>query len=113
MRLRAKISDLRAAEHAASPGDGAGESRRASLARDHGAALAAIKRELAAVLVVGLAAIPLVALWLDGVRELVVLAGYGIGAAIWIRVRVLGLLLAARARRGPAGDGASRDDDGT
>jgi len=61
--------------------------------------LAAVKRELAAVLLVGLAAIPLVGMWLDGVREILVLAAYGVGGAIWIRTRALGLILAAR--RGP------------
>jgi len=58
--------------------------------------MAAIKRELVAVLIVGLAGIPLVSLWLDGLRELLVLAGYGVGAALWIRVRAYGLLLASR-----------------
>lgn len=58
--------------------------------------LAAVKRELAAVLLFGLAAIPLVGLWLDGVRELLVLAAYGVGGALWIRTRALGLILAAR-----------------
>ncbi|MDZ7749588.1 MAG: hypothetical protein U5K43_12895 [Halofilum sp. (in: g-proteobacteria)] len=59
-------------------------------------------------LVVGLAAIPLTSIWLDGVQGLVVLGGYGLGAALWIRVRVMGLLLAARGHDPRAG----RDDDG-
>ncbi len=65
--------------------------------------LAAVKRELAAVLLVGLAAIPLVGVWLDGLREFLVLAAYGIGGALWIRTRALGLILAAR--RGQPGRG--------
>jgi len=68
--------------------------------------LAAVKRELAAVLLVGLAAIPLVDLWLGGVRELLVLVAYGIGGAVWIRTRALGLILAAR-QEGEEGDHGS------
>lgn len=67
--------------------------------------MAAIKRELAAVLLVGLAGLPLVALWLDGWRELAVIAGYGVGGAIWVRVRAYGLLLAAGRRDGRRGRG--------
>ncbi len=67
--------------------------------------LAAVKRELAAVLLVGLAAIPLVGMWLDGLRELLVLVAYGVGGALWIRTRALGLILAAR--RGQRGRGGA------
>ena len=57
-------------------------------------------------LVVGLAGLPLVALWLDGWRELVEIGGYGLGGALWIHARVRGLLLAAGLRaRGRGGDG--------
>lgn len=79
---------------------------RASLAREAGDALAAIKRELAAVVVVGVVGAPLVMQWLEGARELAVLAAYGVGAALWVQTRVRGLLLAVRhARRTEADDG--------
>lgn len=103
MRLRAKKSDLRSAQHEGAPGAAQG---RASLARRHEAALAAVKRELAAILLVAAVGGPLVVLWLDGLRELAVLAGYGLGGALWVHVRARGLVHAAvRARQGD-GDGA-------
>jgi hypothetical protein len=101
MRLRAKPSELGAAEQDVAPGAAAEQD--ASVASEAAeSAVAGIKRELAAVLLVGLAAIPLVSFWLDGMRELVVLGGYGLGAAIWVRVRAHGLLLAARGQRARA-----------
>lgn len=102
MGLRAKISDLGSAQHGRAPAAAAG---RASLARRHEAALAAVKRELAAIVLVGVIGAPLVVLWLDGLRELAVLAGYGIGGALWVHVRARGLIHAVRAPRGD-GDGA-------
>ena len=88
-----------------------GSEEGASLARELAAALAAVKRELAAILLVGLAGIPLASLWLEGLREVLVLAGYGLGGAIWVRVRVRGVLLhARRGQRGQAADpGTGRD----
>lgn len=97
MGLRAKIGDLRSAQHGRAP-DAADPGRR------HEAALAAIKRELAAILLAGAVGAPLVVLWLDGPRELAVLAGYGIGGALWVHVRARGLIRAVRAGRGQ-GDG--------
>lgn len=103
MGLRAKISDLRSTQHERAPAAAAG---RASLARRQQAALAAVKRELAAIVLVGILGAPLVVLWLDGLRELAVLAGYGLGGALWVHARARGLIhAAARARRGH-GDGA-------
>lgn len=101
MGLRAKRNDPGSARHGRAPAAAAG---RGSPARRHEAALAAIKRELAAILLVGVAGAPLVVIWLDGLRELAVLAGYGIGGALWVHVRARGLSHAARARRG-GGDG--------
>lgn len=101
MGLRAKKGDLRSAQHGHAPTAAAGA---ASLARRHEAALAAVKRELAAILLVAAVGAPLVVAWLDGLRELGVLAGYGIGGALWVHVRVRGLLRAARAGHG-GGDG--------
>lgn len=105
VRLRAKASELEAAEQEAAP-EASGEQAAIVASAAAESALAGIKRELAAVLVVGLAGIPLVSLWLDGTRELVVLGGYGVGAAIWVRVRAHGLLLAARGRAVRDGHGA-------
>lgn len=76
------------------------------LARDADAALAAIKRELAAIILFGVIVAPLVMQYLEGVRELAVLAGYGLGAGLWVHTRARGLLLAlrqARHRRGRDG----------
>jgi len=67
-------------------------------------ALTAIRRELAAIVVVAAVGAPLVMLWLDGARELVVLAGYGLGAILWIHARVRGVRLAARRARCRRGD---------
>ena len=101
MGLRTKIGDLRAGEHDASPD--AAEAG-ASLARKHEAALTDIKRELAAILLVGLLGAPAVIYWLDGAREMVVLVGYSVGGALWVYARVHGVLLSAgHARRGPEG----------
>jgi len=103
MGLRTKIGDLRAGEHDTPP-DAAGAG--ASLARRHEAALAAVKRELAAIVVVGALGAPAVVYWLDGLRELAVLGGYGIGGALWIHARARGLLLAVRQAERASGDGA-------
>lgn len=102
MRLSAKERDLGTAEHAGSHGNDADT----SLARELGAAVAAIKRELAAILVVAAIGAPVVLAWLEGLQEVVVLAGYGLGALLWIHARVRGLRLAARRARPPdGGDG--------
>ena len=69
------------------------------LARDTDAALAAIKRELGAIILFGAIAAPLVIHYLEGLRELGVLAGYGLGAALWVHTRARGLLMALRQAR--------------
>jgi len=102
MSLRTKIGDLRAAEHDGAPGDSAAG---ASLARDLAEGLAAIKRELAAIVLFALVAFPCVIIWLDGFREIAVLLGYGVGAWAWIRVRAKGVMMAARRRDAEDGDG--------
>lgn len=67
-------------------------------------ALAAIKRELAAIVVFGALYAWAVIHWFGGLEEAVLLAGYGVGAALWIRVRGGGLLLSLRhGRRGNDG----------
>jgi len=97
MGLSPKETDLGTAEHRE---DRSAESG-ASLARDADAALASIKRELAAILVVAVIGAPLVIYWLEGARELAVLGAYGVGAALWVHTRARGLLLALlQARRG-------------
>lgn len=63
-----------------------------------GEALASIKRELAAIVVFGALYAWGVIHWFDGLEEAVLLAGYGVGAAVWIRVRAGGVLLALRHR---------------
>lgn len=68
----------------------------ASLARVHREALASIKRELGAILVFGAMFAWAVMHWTEGLEEAVLLGGYGVGAALWIRVRVYGLLRSAR-----------------
>jgi hypothetical protein len=99
MGLGPQKGDLGTTEHGTARADERGK----SLARGVEATLAAIKRELAAVLVVGLIGAPLVMTGLEGVREAFVLGGYGLGALLWVHVRVRGLRLALRrARRGPA-----------
>ena len=99
MGLSTQEGDLGPAEHEASRV----AERRASLAREVDATLAAIKCEVAAILVVALVGAPFVIGWLDGVRAAVVLGGYGLGAGLWIHVRVRGLLLALRRARAAAG----------
>jgi hypothetical protein len=103
MGLSPEESDLGTAEHRA---EQSGENA-ASLARDADAALASIKRELAAIVVVAVIGAPLVMHWLEGVRELAVLGAYGVGAGLWVHTRARGLLLALRqARRAERRDGA-------
>lgn len=79
----------------------------ASVAREVAPALAAIKRELAAILLVAAAGAPVVIHYLEGARELGVLAAYGVGAGLWVHTRARGVLLALRrARRVGGRDGA-------
>jgi len=113
MGLGPQKGDLGTTEH----GTARANDVNGSLARGVEATLAAIKRELAAVLVVGLIGAPLVMLGLEGAREALVLAGYGLGAILWVHVRVRGLRLALRrARRDPtsgqAASGNAAGDDG-
>lgn len=103
MGLSTEESDLGTAEHR---GDRSGENG-VSLARDAHDALASIKRELAAIILVAAIGAPLVMHWLEGVRELAVLGAYGVGAGLWVHTRARGLLLALRqARRAERRDGA-------
>ncbi len=95
MGLSSEESDLGTAEHRE---DRSGENG-ASLARDTDAALASIKRELAAIIVVAAIGAPLVMHWLEGARELAVLGAYGVGAGLWVHTRARGLLLALRQAR--------------
>lgn len=96
MSTRTKKESLGTGEHAAAS---TGEERKASL----GEALASIKRELAAIIVFGALFAWAVIHWFDGLEEAVLLAGYGVGAALWVRVRAGGLLLSLR-------HGGRRDD---
>ncbi len=99
----AEVGDLGPSKH--DSGDSATEGE--SLARRAGPALADIKRELAAIVVVGAAGAPLVIHYLEGTRELGVLAAYGVGAALWVHTRARGVLLALRRGQGRgSGDGA-------
>jgi len=68
------------------------------VASDVAEGLAALKRELAAVVIFGALLVPVVSYLLDDGRGLAVLAAYGVGGAVWVRIRVRGLLLAARQR---------------
>jgi len=73
----------------------------ASLSPLHREALASIKRELGAIVLFGVGFAWAVMHWTEGLEEAVLLTGYGVGAAIWIRVRAAGWLRAVRdARRG-------------
>jgi hypothetical protein len=81
----------------------------ASLSPLHREALASIKRELAAIVLFGIAFAWAVLHWTEGLEETVLLAGYGLGAAIWIRVRVSGLLRAVRDARRRDGDGSKQE----
>ncbi len=78
----------------------------ATVAQQQREAVAAIKRELAALVLAGALVLWAAATWFEGVRELAIIAGYGLGAALWIHARARGLLHAARMR------GPSREDDG-
>lgn len=103
MGLSPEETDLGTAEHREDRSVESG----ASLARDADAALASIKRELAAILVVAVIGAPLVMYWLEGARELAVLGAYGVGAGLWVHTRARGLLLALRqARRAERRHGA-------
>lgn len=103
MGLSPEERDLGTAEHR---GNRSSENI-ASLARDADAALASIKRELAAIIVVAVIGAPLVMHWLEGARELAVLGAYGVGAGLWVHTRARGLLLALReARRAERRHGA-------
>lgn len=95
MGLSPEETDLVAVEHDEDQSSEMG----ANLARDTDAALAAIKRELAAILVFALIGAPLVIYWLEGARELAVLGAYGVGAGLWVHTRARGLLLALRQTR--------------
>ena len=102
MGLSPEEADLGTAEHR----DDRSAEGGASLARDAHAALASIKRELAAIVLFALIGAPLVMYWLDGARELAVLGAYGVGAGLWVHTRARGLLLALRrARRAERPDG--------
>jgi len=81
----------------------------ASLSPVHREALASIKRELAAIVLFGIAFAWAVLAWTDGLEEAVLLAGYGVGAGIWIRVRVSGLLRSVRDERRRNGDGPKQE----
>ena len=72
-------------------------------------AIAAIKLELGAIVVFGVVLVIAVFHWFDGLEEAVLLGGYGVGAAIWIRLRVRGLLLADRRARREGGDGPQQE----
>lgn len=87
----------------------AGDEGGASLARVHEDALAAIKRELGAIIVFGALFAIAVMHWFDGLEEAVLLAGYGVGAALWIRVRAGGLLLSLRRHRGGKDHGTQQE----
>ena len=101
-----KKQPLVAGEHGDDTG---GEETGASLARVHRDALAAIKRELGAIIVFGAVFAVVVMRWFDGLEEAVLLAGYGVGAAIWIRVRAGGLLLSLRRHGRGKDDGAEQE----
>jgi hypothetical protein len=88
----AEVGDLGTSKH----DNGDPREGRRSLARDPGPALAAIKRELAAIIVVALVGAPVVMHYLQGARELAVLGAYGLGAGLWVHARARGLLLARR-----------------
>lgn len=106
MGLGTEVGDLGTGEHWQNPRDSRAAEEPASVARQGpAAAVAAIKCELAAIVIVGALAIPLAAMWLEGIRELAVLAGYGMGAALWVHARARGLLYAARGRPSGGGDG--------
>lgn len=100
MCTRTKKESLGTGEHEAVS---AGDARNASL----GEALASIKRELGAIVVFGGLYAWAVIHWFDGLEEAVLLAGYGVGAALWIRVRAGGLLLSLR-RGGRRDNGAQQ-----
>lgn len=105
MGLGTEVSNLGTGEHRRDPQDSQAVDEPASVAR-HARALAAIKRELAAIVIVGALGLPLASIWLDGAREVAVLAGYGLGAALWVHARARGLLYAARGRQRSGGDGS-------
>lgn len=96
MSTRTKKEPLGTGEHEAVSAD---DERKASL----GEALASIKRELGAIVAFGALYAWAVIHWFDGLEEAVLLAGYGVGAALWIRIRAGGLLLSLR-------HGGRRDD---
>ena len=99
-------SSLIAGEHGAGSG---GDEAGASVADVHRDALASIKRELGAIIVFGALFAFAVMRWFDGLEEAVLLGGYGVGAALWIRVRAGGLLLSLRRHRRGNGDGAQQE----
>lgn len=101
-----KKQPLVAGEHETGSGSGGGGAG-ASVADVHREALAAIKRELGAIIVFGALFAFAVIRWLDGLEEAVLLGGYGVGAALWIRIRAGGLLLSLRRRRND--DGAQQE----
>lgn len=89
--------------------DGSGVKGGASLTHVHREAVAAIKRELAAIVLFGIAFTWAVFHWTEGLEESVLLGGYGVGAALWIRIRVYGLLRSHRS----AGARAGEEDHGS
>ena len=81
----------------------------ASLSPVHREALASIKRELAAIVVFGALFAWAVLSWTEGAEEAVLLGGYGVGAAIWIRVRAAGLLRSHRMAQRESGNGPQQE----
>lgn len=106
MGLGPEVSDLRTSEHRQDPEAEEAVERPTSVTSDAREAVAAIKRELAAIVIVGALGLVLAGYWLEGARELAVIAGYGLGAALWIHARARGLLYAARGRMRKGPDGA-------
>lgn len=95
MGLGTEVGDLRTSEHYQDPESAEGQGG-ATVSQQQREALAAVKRELAALVLTGVLVLWVAASWFDGVRELAIIAGYGLGAALWIHARARGLLYAAR-----------------
>lgn len=94
MGTSAKKPDLPGCQHDAAPA-GEGESSLPQPASPFDE----VKIDLGAIVVVAGIGAPAVMWWLDGPAELVLLGGYGCGAALWLYCRTRGVLAAAHASR--------------
>lgn len=109
MGLGPEVGDLGTSEHRDSEA-AVSQNGGATVAHQQHEALAAIKRELGALVLAGVLVLWAAASWFEGGRELAIIAGYGLGAALWVHARARGLLYAAR-QRGRR-EGAEQDADG-